>query len=262
MTLFNTFKETVNTAVDTISTVTQNLVEKNRTNAKLNRLRIIMKNESELMNRAYIALGKHYYEMQKNGSVKNDGSSEKLVEVIEKSKAKITKARECYREIVDSQNDVFYGKVEKVEHSSDEIVDITVACSNESEYGTSPFASKTDSSKNAEATAENVAETGAEGVADNLEEAGTENVAENPEEVGAESIAENSESVFAEDVAQQSTENVAQQSDENATQQSVDAKAEEELVDITLASNEDVFDVVAEENPELDDEEAPNGELF
>lgn len=250
MTLFNTFKETVNTAVDTISTVTQNLVEKNRTNAKLNRLRIIMKNESELMNRAYIALGKHYYEMQKNGSVKNDESSEKLVEVIEKSKAKITKARECYREIVDSQNDAFYGKVEKVEHSSDEIVDITVACSNESEYGTSPFESKTDSSKNAEATAENVEETGAEGVADNLEEAGTENVAEN------------SESVFAEDVEQQSTENVAQQSDENSTQQSIDVKLEEELVDITLASNEDVFDVVAEENSELDDEEAPNGELF
>ena len=57
-----TVKDTVNTAVDTISSVTNNIIEKNRTNAQLNRLRMVMKNESEMMNRAYIALGKHYFE--------------------------------------------------------------------------------------------------------------------------------------------------------------------------------------------------------
>ena len=57
MPYIDTVKGTVNTAADTISNVTQNIVEKNRTNAKLNRLRLIMKCESELMNRAYIALG-------------------------------------------------------------------------------------------------------------------------------------------------------------------------------------------------------------
>ena len=66
MTIFGTVKETMNTAVDTISSVAQSIVEKNRVNAKLNRLRLIMKNESELMNRAYIALGKQFYEMQKD----------------------------------------------------------------------------------------------------------------------------------------------------------------------------------------------------
>ena len=53
MTFFDTVKGTVNTAADTISNVTQNIVEKNRTNAKLNRLRLIMKCESELMNSIY-----------------------------------------------------------------------------------------------------------------------------------------------------------------------------------------------------------------
>ena len=58
MTILDSVKGTVNTAVDTISSVAQTIVEKNRTNAKLNRLRLVMKSESELMNRAYIALGR------------------------------------------------------------------------------------------------------------------------------------------------------------------------------------------------------------
>ena len=109
MTFFDTVKGTVNTAADTISNVTQNIVEKNRTNAKLNRLRLIMKCESELMNRAYIALGKSFYESAKKGESVSEDQQKKLFEVIENSKAKIAKARECYRQIVDNSNDVFYG---------------------------------------------------------------------------------------------------------------------------------------------------------
>lgn len=140
MTIFDTVKGTVSTAVDTISTVAQSIVEKNRTNAKLNRLRLVMKSESELMNRAYIALGKQLYESQKKGEAVSAENQEKLFEVIEKSKAKIARARECYRRIVDSQNDVFYGNPdEEKEYSSGEVVDITVACSNESDYESSPF---------------------------------------------------------------------------------------------------------------------------
>ena len=69
MMIFDTVKGTVSTAVDTISTVAQSIVEKNRTNAKLNRLRLVMKSESELMNRAYIALGKQFYESQKRAKL-------------------------------------------------------------------------------------------------------------------------------------------------------------------------------------------------
>lgn len=141
MAILDTVKGTVNTAVDTISAVAQTIVDKNRTNAKLNRLRLVMKNESELMNRAYIALGKQYYEMQKKGITETTENQKKLFEVIEKSKAKIAKARDCYRKIVDSQNDVFYGTPEVTDYKFDEVVDITVACSNESEYESSPFES-------------------------------------------------------------------------------------------------------------------------
>ena len=142
MMIFDTVKGTVSTAVDTISSVAQSIVEKNRTNAKLNRLRLVMKSESELMNRAYIALGKQLYESQKNGKAVSAENQEKLFEVIEKSKAKIARARECYRKIVDSQNDIFYGNPdEEKDYSSNEVVDITVACSNESDYQSSPFES-------------------------------------------------------------------------------------------------------------------------
>lgn len=142
MMIFDTVKGTVGTAIDTISSVAQSIVEKNRTNAKLNRLRLVMKSESELMNRAYIALGKQLYESQKNGKAVSAENQEKLFEVIERSKAKIARARECYRKIVDSQNDIFYGNPdEEQEYSSKEVVDITVACSNESDYKSSPFES-------------------------------------------------------------------------------------------------------------------------
>lgn len=140
MTILDSVKGTVNTAVDTISSVAQTIVEKNRTNAKLNRLRIVMKSESELMNRAYIALGKAMYDSNKKGTKVDDAECEKLFKVIDTSKAKIAKARECYRQIVDSTNDVFYGTPETApEVKEDDIVDITVACSNENEYDSSPF---------------------------------------------------------------------------------------------------------------------------
>ena len=186
MAILDTLKGTVNTAVDTISTVAQTLVEKNRVNAKLNRLRFIMKNESELMNRAYIALGKQYYENKKGGIAKTAESEEKLFAVIENSKAKIAKARECYRQIVDSRNDIFYGnvsydnqKAEKV--SSQNLVDITVACSNENEYASSPFAAS--EVKKAEEKVSEIAEKAEQAV---------EDAAEAVEEI-AEDIAEDTE---------------------------------------------------------------------
>ena len=169
--IFDTVKGTVSTAVDTISSVAQSIVEKNRTNAKLNRLRLVMKSESELMNRAYIALGKQLYESQKNGKAVSAENQEKLFEVIEKSKAKIARARECYRKIVDSQNDIFYGKPEEEkDYSAKEVVDITVACSNESDYKSSPFESLEAQVKTAVDEIKDEAEETAEKVEEKAEE--------------------------------------------------------------------------------------------
>jgi hypothetical protein len=91
------------------------------------------------MNRAYIALGKQHYEAAKKGEQLSAEKEQKLFDVIDKSKAKIAKARDCYRNIVDSQNDIFYGAPDVRDYSSKDVVDITVACSNESDYDSSPF---------------------------------------------------------------------------------------------------------------------------
>ena len=155
----------MNTAADTITTVAQNFVEKNRTKAKLNRLRMVMKSESELMNRAYIALGKEYYEMLKKGDVTAaDEKQKNLLGVIDNSKAKIAKARECYRMVLESQSEFVYAvptapEKKPVEVKQEDVVDITVACSNEDDYDSSPF----------EAAEEKVEEA-AEAVADKAEE--------------------------------------------------------------------------------------------
>ena len=191
--IFDTVKGTVSTAVDTISSVAQSIVEKNRTNAKLNRLRLVMKSESELMNRAYIALGKQLYESQKNGKAVSAENQEKLFEVIEKSKAKIARARECYRKIVDSQNDIFYGNPEEEkDYSAKEVVDITVACSNESDYKSSPFESLEAQVKTAVDEINDEAEETAEKVEEKAEEL-KEELTSADEEIEAEDDSESPE---------------------------------------------------------------------
>ena len=176
MTVLDTLRTTLDTAVDSLSTVAQAFVERNRTKAKLNRLRMIMKNESELMNRAYIALGKEYYEFLKKGEAVPTEKQQKLLEVIDKSKAKIAKARNCYREILESDDEfAFASPADKKEVKSEDVVDITVACSNESDYNSSPF-----SQAKAEA-AEAVAEV-KDKAADALDEV-KENVADKVDEV-------------------------------------------------------------------------------
>ena len=147
MSILNTFVNGFNSAVEAISTTAQTFVKKNRTNAKLNRLRSVMKSESELMNRAYIALGKDYYEQIKKGEKLDSEREAKLAELIDNCKARIAKARDCYRQIVEKQNEFLYtsvsGAPKKEEHfEKKDVVDITVACSNENEYNSSPFPKK------------------------------------------------------------------------------------------------------------------------
>lgn len=180
-TVFDKVKSTMNTAADTLSTVAQNFVEKNRTKAKLNRLRMVMKSESELMNRAYIALGKEYYEMlKKGGTAPNDEKQKNLLEVIDNSKTKIAKARDCYRKILESQNEYIYAAPAAAEEYPQEaVVDITVACSNEDDYSTSPFDSaEPEAEKTADAADEKPGNTG-EHIAKAVKEALDEEYPEN-----------------------------------------------------------------------------------
>lgn len=156
MAILDTVKETLGTAVDSVSDLAQAFVEKNRTKAKLNRLRLVMKSESELMNRAYIALGKQYYETHKKGEEMPAENQKQLFSVIEKSKAKIAKARSCYEHIVDSQNEYIYNNIknEAADFNDEKVVDITVACSNESDYQSLPFEEPASASNESEAQTE------------------------------------------------------------------------------------------------------------
>lgn len=155
MAFIESVKCSFDNAVDTISTITQAIVQKNRVSAQLNRLRLVMRNESEMINRAYVALGKHYYENAKSESKNSSFPNEQeLFDVIENSKKRIQKARERYSQILENQTVATYNDIENAT-----IEDITVACSNEDQYEESPFTSKeedkTETKASENATSEN-----------------------------------------------------------------------------------------------------------
>jgi hypothetical protein len=134
MAILNSLKSGFSCAVETVSDVTHTLIEKNRTNAQLSRLRSIMKSECEMINRAYITLGKQYYENRQKG--KNDicENEEELFKIIAESKANLKKVRERYRQVLERQTVEIAKK-----YDIEDLEDITVACSNEDEYDESPF---------------------------------------------------------------------------------------------------------------------------
>lgn len=137
MAILESVKNGFTTAVDTVSGITQTIIEKNRLNAQLSRLRALMKSECEMINRAYISLGKKYYENKVNDRTDACENEEELFEIIEHSKEQITKLRERYVKLIESQTVEITKKYEV-----EDLEDITVACSNEDEYDDSPFVSE------------------------------------------------------------------------------------------------------------------------
>ena len=70
------------------------LVEKNRQMAQLNRLAAIIKTETDMINRAYVALGKQYFAMLQGPAVENDMTQ--ICEVIKFSEERLKKAQARY----------------------------------------------------------------------------------------------------------------------------------------------------------------------
>lgn len=134
MAFIDSVKKGFTDAVDTVSGITQTIIEKNRLNAQLSRLRAVMKSECEMINRAYITLGKKYYENKINNKADVCENEEELFEIIENSKAQIRRARERYRQLLESRTVDIVKK-----YDVEDLEDITVACSNEDEYDESPF---------------------------------------------------------------------------------------------------------------------------
>ncbi|MDD6847485.1 MAG: hypothetical protein PUD53_01725 [Oscillospiraceae bacterium] len=134
MDFFDIIKKGFSNAFDTVSETTQAIIEKNRVNSQLMKLRSVMKSECEMINRAYITLGKQYYEGKQKGNATPCENEEELFKIIADSKSRIKKARERYRQIIENQT------VEMVKkYDIGDLEDITVVCSNEDEYGDSPF---------------------------------------------------------------------------------------------------------------------------
>ncbi|MDD6490010.1 MAG: hypothetical protein PUG48_09410 [Clostridia bacterium] len=115
------------------------IIDKSRQLAQLNRLSAVIKSETEVLNRAYIALGKQYYK-NLNGDTETPDMSH-ICEVIEESKARLKKAQAGYEYI--KQNGVAEPKPKQpvIKISADEAIqpdieqleeddDITIAYAN------------------------------------------------------------------------------------------------------------------------------------
>ncbi len=75
------------------------IIDKNREAAQLNRLKAIIKSETEVLNDAYIALGKQYLNVL-DGKTETGVDVEKLRETVDASKLRIKKARARYEYIL------------------------------------------------------------------------------------------------------------------------------------------------------------------
>ncbi len=77
-----------------LATTVDVIVEKNRQLAQMNRLAAIIKTETDMINRAYIALGKQYFKMLQGNAEENDMSQ--VCEVIRFSEERLKKAQARY----------------------------------------------------------------------------------------------------------------------------------------------------------------------
>ncbi len=73
------------------------LIDRNRQKAQLNRIEAVIKNETEILNRAYIALGKHYYKTL-DGRTEETNISQ-ICDTIKNSKLRLKKAKARYEYI-------------------------------------------------------------------------------------------------------------------------------------------------------------------
>lgn len=125
-----------------ISDAVDYVADKNKTNAQLNRIKTVIKHETDTLNKCYVTLGKYYYENMRD--IATD-ENKKACELIESSLKNIDIAREKYFNIVSSQNitktetevsaDVIASENEDVEKKDELICECTCEndCSSEPE---------------------------------------------------------------------------------------------------------------------------------
>lgn len=93
-------------ASDAATDAVQILLEKNRLRANANRIRQVIKSDTELRNQAYIELGRYLYENCRDGL---DDDLEQICVVVDKTSRRIEKATSKYIELVAVANDTKIG---------------------------------------------------------------------------------------------------------------------------------------------------------
>lgn len=97
------FKNGVRLVADAASDITQTMVEKSRLRAKANRIKQIIKGDTELRNQAYIELGRYFYDNLRENA---DTEQEALCVIIDKTTARIDKASRKYLELTNCSKDL------------------------------------------------------------------------------------------------------------------------------------------------------------
>lgn len=143
MSIIDNVKSGVSNAVETLSDTAQALVEKNRVHAQKNRIKAVIQCENRVIDKAFIELGKYYMKnLRDPGNEKN----EELCRAIEESIEKIKLAKDRYDKLSAYEDSICLcpccdsaPSQEEKEPESDDIEDITLACSNEDDYDVNPF---------------------------------------------------------------------------------------------------------------------------
>lgn len=111
-----------------IGDAVQSIIEKNKINAQVNRLRLVMRGETKAINRSYIALGKEYYKRIRENEVSPSDDAEEYCSVIIRSGERLKRAIRRYHELIDTRVIAGCSTVDE-----DDNRDITLCCSYEEE---------------------------------------------------------------------------------------------------------------------------------
>lgn len=141
MNIFGTISTGIAQAIDTV-------VEKNRYLAYTNRLKFVIKSETETLNRAYCALGKHFYK-----DLKGDPESaevQRLCKVIDVAQERLKKAQDRLEFVImygipDANNSDDYADNNEpviIDSSEEDEGDVTICCSDNAEVVCDPLTIK------------------------------------------------------------------------------------------------------------------------
>ena len=90
-------KNVIDTAKKGITDAVDYVVDKNKTHARLNRIKLIIKHETDIVAKNYIELGKYYYENLRDF---DSEENKKRCEIIDRAKCNIDKARARYEAVI------------------------------------------------------------------------------------------------------------------------------------------------------------------